>query len=144
MKEKAMSIAEVMNRRIKLMLTSMTLLGLAFAASPQVALAQQSIQTLTAIATLGNSQAGSPVTEPATHGTFKYNVKFAVPFATVPIVLATPLQGTNFGQNIADTFAIAVTEVTTAGFAVNVNRVDNPPDVGWGQDLRLAYTASAP
>ena len=130
-----------MNRRTTLILTSMTLLGVAFAASPQVALAGE---TLTAIATLGNSQAGSPVTEPGTHGTFKYNVKFAAPFATVPIVLATPLQGTNFGQNIADTFAIAVTEVTTTGFAVNVNRVDNPPDVGWGQDLRLAYTASAP
>jgi hypothetical protein len=143
MKEKAMSIAVVMNRRTTLMLTSMTLLGLAFAASPQVALAQESM-TLTAIATLGNSQAGSPVTESGTHGTFKYNVKFPAPFATVPIVLAMPLQGTNFGQNIADSFAIIVTEVTTTGFAVNVNRVDNTPDVGWGQDLRLAYTASTP
>jgi H-type lectin domain len=127
-----------MNRRTTLMLTRMTLLGLAFAASPQVALAGE---TLTAIATLGSSSAGTPVPEAGTNGTYRFTVKFAVPFPTVPIVVATPLQGTNFPQTIADTFAITVTAVTTQEFTVSVNRVDDLHG-GWGQDLRLQYTAS--
>ena len=96
-------------------------------------------EIVTAIATLGSSGAGTPVTEGGTQGTFKFTVNFAVPFATVPIVLATPLQ--NDPWNIADTFAITVTSVTTKGFTVNVNRVD-ALNQGWGQDLQLQYAAS--
>jgi hypothetical protein len=97
-------------------------------------------ETVTAVATLGSSGAGTPVPEAGTQGTFKFTVNFAVPFATVPIVLATPLQ--NFPvKNIADTFAITVTSVTTEGFTVNVNRVD-ALNQGWGQALQLQYTAS--
>jgi H-type lectin domain len=99
------------------------------------------MEIVSAIATLGKSSAGSPVTEGGTKGTFKYTVNFAVPFATVPIVLATPLQGTNFPATIADTFAITVISVTTQGFTVNVNRVD-ALNQGWDQNLRLQYTAS--
>jgi hypothetical protein len=100
------------------------------------------MEIITAIATLGDSSAGTPVTEAGTKGTFRFNVNFAVPFPTVPVVLATPLQGTNFPATIADTFAITVISVTTQGFAVNVNRVD-ALNQGWGQNLRLQYTASA-
>ena len=100
------------------------------------------MEIVTAIATLGNSSAGALVTEGGTKGTYKYSVKFAAAFPTVPIVLATPLQGTNFAPgSIADTFAITVISVTTQGFDVNVNRVD-ALNQGWGQNLRLQYTAS--
>jgi H-type lectin domain len=99
------------------------------------------MEIVSAIATLGKSSAGTPVTEGGTKGTIKYTVNFAVPFATVPIVLATPLQGTNYPPNIADTFAITVISVTTQGFTVNVNRVD-ALNQGWDQNLRLQYTAS--
>ncbi len=99
----------------------------------------------TAIATLGNSGAGTPVPEAGTKGTYRYTVKFAAPFDKVPIVLATPLQGTNYPQtNIADTFAITITSVTTRDFTVNVNRVDiiGQATQGWDQNLRLQYLTS--
>ena len=100
------------------------------------------MEIVTAIATLGKSSAGTPVTEGGTKGTYKFNVNFAAAFATVPIVLATPLQGTNYPPGtIADTFAITVISVTAQGFAVNVNRVD-ALNQGWDQNLRLQYTAS--
>jgi hypothetical protein len=104
------------------------------------------MQTNTAIATLGNSAAGTLVAEGGTKGTYRYTVTFAPAFTAVPIVLATPLQGTNYPQtNIADTFAITVTSVTAKDFTVNVNRVDiiGQATQGWDQNLRLAYTASA-
>lgn len=103
-------------------------------------------ESVTAIATLGASTAGTPVTEAGTRGTFRFDVKFATPFATAPIVLVTPLQGTNFPPTIADTFGIIVVSVTTTNFTVNVNRVDTiaSEEVGWGQNLRLQYTASTP
>ena len=100
------------------------------------------MQIVTAIATLGKSSAGTPVAEAGTKGTYKFNVTFAPAFATVPVVLATPLQGTNYAPGtIADTFAITVISVTPHGFSVNVNRVDQL-NGGWDQDLRLQYTAS--
>jgi H-type lectin domain len=99
------------------------------------------METVTAIATLGASSAGTPVAEPGTKGTFRYTVKFTVPFASAPIVVATPLQGTNFGQNIADAFAVTVTAVTTENFTVSVNRLD-ALNQGWDQNLRLQYMAS--
>jgi hypothetical protein len=95
-----------------------------------------------AIATLGPSSAGKPITEVGTKGTYQYTVRFDTAFASVPHILATPLQGTNYPQpNIADTFAITVTSVSTQGFTVNVNRVDML-NGGWDQNLRLHYTAS--
>jgi hypothetical protein len=99
------------------------------------------METVTAIATLGKSSAGAPVTEGGTKGTFRFNVNFAETFPSIPVVLATPLQGTNYPPNIADTFAITVITVSTKGFAVNVNRVD-ALNQGWDQDLRLQYMAS--
>jgi hypothetical protein len=100
------------------------------------------METVTAIATLGKSSAGTPVTESGTKGTYKFSVNFAAPFAAVPIVLATPLQGTNYPPGtIADTFAITVISVTPQGFIVNVNRVDQL-NGGWDQNLRLQYSAS--
>ena len=100
------------------------------------------MQMVSAIATLGSSSAGTLVTEAGTHGTYKYNVNFAVAFPAVPIVVATPLQGTNYpAGTIADTFAITVISVTTSGFSVNVNRVD-ALNQGWSQNLRLAYSAA--
>jgi hypothetical protein len=100
------------------------------------------MEIVTAIATLGNSSAGTAITGGGTKGTYKYSVSFAAAFATVPVVLVTPLQGTNFVPgSIADTFAITVISVTTQGFDVNVNRVD-ALNQGWGQNLRLQYTAS--
>jgi hypothetical protein len=99
------------------------------------------METISAIATLGKSSAGTPITEGGTKGTFRYNVNFAETFASVPVVVATPLQGTNYPPNIADTFAVTVITVSTKGFAVNVNRVD-ALNQGWDQDLRLQYMAS--
>ena len=99
------------------------------------------METLAAIATLGNSAAGSLVPEGGTKGTYKYTVNFTTPFPTAPVVVATPLQGTNYPGNIADTFGIAVTSVTTKGFTVNVNRLD-ALNSGWDQNLRLQYIAS--
>jgi hypothetical protein len=94
------------------------------------------------IATLGNSSAGRLVSESGTKGTYQYTVKFDKDFASVPQILATPLQGTNYPQpNIADTFAITVVTVTTKDFIVNVNRVD-ALNSGWDQNLRLVYTAT--
>jgi len=103
-------------------------------------------ESVTAIATLGSSTAGTPVPEAGTKGTYRFDVKFSTPFATAPIVLVTPLQGTNYPPTIADTFGIIVVSVTTTNFTVNVNRVDTiaSGEVGWGQDLRLQYTASTP
>jgi hypothetical protein len=100
------------------------------------------MEIVSAIATLGKSSAGTPVAEGGTKGTYKFNVNFAEPFPTVPVVLATPLQGTNYAPGtIADTFAVTVISVTTKGFTVNVNRVD-ALNQGWDQDLRLQYAAS--
>ncbi|MEA2894192.1 MAG: hypothetical protein QOI05_4985 [Bradyrhizobium sp.] len=100
------------------------------------------MEIISAIATLGNSSKGTPVAEAGTKGTIRFTVKFAAPFATVPVVLATPLQGTNFApDSIADTFAITVVSVTKQGFTVNVNRVD-ALNGGWAQDLQLQYMAS--
>jgi len=99
------------------------------------------MEIVSAIATLGKSSAGTPVAEGGTKGTYKFNVNFAEPFPTVPVVLATPLQGTNYPPNIADTYAVTVISVTTKGFTVNVNRVD-ALNQGWDQDLRLQYAAS--
>lgn len=99
------------------------------------------METIAGIATLGNSSAGSPVSEGGTKGTYKFNVNFTTPFPAVPVVLATPLQGTNYPGNIADTFGTAVTSVTTKGFTVNVNRLD-ALNSGWDQNLRLQYIAS--
>ncbi|MEA2875463.1 MAG: hypothetical protein QOF14_659 [Hyphomicrobiales bacterium] len=100
------------------------------------------MQIISAIATLGPSSAGTLVTQAGTQGTYKFNVNFAPAFPTVPVVVATPLQGTNFpAGTIADTFAITVVSVTATGFTVNVNRVD-ALNGGWAQNLRLGYTAS--
>jgi hypothetical protein len=99
------------------------------------------MESIAAVTTLGNSSAGTPIPEAGTKGTYRYTVKFTVPFASPPVVVATPLQGTNFGQNIADTFAITVTAVATDSFTVSVNRVDALNE-GWSQNLRLQYVAS--
>src|SRR5262245_43668271 len=101
------------------------------------------MSTVTTIASLGASKAGKPITEAQTKGTYAFTVQFPAPFSTPPVVLATPLQGTNYPPNIADTFAITVTVVTTTSFTVNVNRVDML-NGGWDQNLRLQYTASTP
>ena len=101
------------------------------------------MSTVTAIATLGPSKAGKPVSEPQTKGTYAFTVKFPTSFSSAPVVLATPLQGTDYPPNIADTFAITVVTVTTTSFTVNVNRVDML-NGGWDQNLRLQYTASTP
>ena len=99
------------------------------------------MEIVSAIATLGPSSAGTLVNEGGTHGTFKFNVKFGTAFPTVPVVVAAPLQGTNYPPgSIADTFAITVISVATHGFSVNVNRVDSPE--AWSQNLRLAYSAA--
>ena len=69
-------------------------------------------------------------------------VTFNSPFSSVPVVVATPLQGTNYPDpTISDTFAVTVTKVTTTGFTVNVYRVDG--GTGWGQNLRLGWFAEA-
>ena len=100
------------------------------------------MEIVSAIATLGPSSAGTLVNEAGTHGTYKFNVNFAAAFPSVPVVVATPLQGTNYPPgSIADTFALTVISVTTQGFSVNVNRID-ALNGGWGQNLRLGYTAA--
>ncbi|WP_157347054.1 H-type lectin domain-containing protein [Bradyrhizobium pachyrhizi] len=99
------------------------------------------METIAGIATLGSSAAGSLVPEGGTKGTYKYAVTFGTPFPKAPVVVATPLQGTNYTGNIADTFGIAVTAVTEKGFTVNVNRLD-ALNGGWDQNLRLQYIAS--
>jgi hypothetical protein len=97
-------------------------------------------EIVSAVATLGKSSAGTPITEAGTKGTIRFTVNFAVPFAAVPVVV-TPLQGTNYPPNIADTFAITVVTVSAKDFTVNVNRVD-ALNSGWDQNLRLQYMAS--
>jgi hypothetical protein len=98
-------------------------------------------EIVSAVATLGKSSAGTPITEAGTKGTIRFTVNFAVPFAAVPVVVVTPLQGTNYPPNIADTFAITVVTVSAKDFTVNVNRVD-ALNSGWDQNLRLQNMAT--
>jgi hypothetical protein len=70
-------------------------------------------------------------------------VTFSSPFTTVPVVVATTLQDTAYpAGSITDTFAVSITGVTTTKFTANVVRVDAGP--GWGQNLRLGYSATTP
>jgi hypothetical protein len=79
-----------------------------------------------------------------------FSISFSQSFTTQPLVLVTPLQGTNYPPGISDCFAVTVTSVSTTGFNVNVYRVDNiisltttnpPPSAGWGQNLQLSWLA---
>ncbi len=68
-------------------------------------------------------------------------VDFPAPFSAPPGVVATPLQGTNYAHlNIADTFAVTVTQVDQKGFNVNIQRVDGKGN-SWAQNLRLSWIA---
>ena len=73
----------------------------------------------------------------------KATITFMSPFTAVPVVVATTLQDAGYPTgSIDDTFAVSVTGVTTAKFSVNIIRVDAGP--GWGQNLRLGYSATTP
>ena len=78
---------------------------------------------------------------PGSHEFPTFSVSFTQEYTTTTnlIVLATPLQGSNYQPNILDCFAVTVTSVTSTGFTVNVVRVDTAE--GWYQNLQLAWMA---
>lgn len=87
----------------------------------------------------GIAQIGS-----STENLLQTSVQFPQEFSTVPVIFATPLQGTDYTESITDTFAVTVTSVTTTSFKVDVFRVDTigSSTNGWGQNLQLAWLAT--
>ena len=80
----------------------------------------------------------------STENLLQATVKFPQAFLNAPVILATPLQGTNYTQSITDTFAVTVTSVTPTSFEVDVFRVDTigTTTKGWDQNLQLAWLAT--
>lgn len=87
----------------------------------------------------GTAQIGS-----STENLLQATVDFPQAFSNVPVILATPLQGTDYTESITDTFAVTVTSVTTTSFEVNVFRVDTigSGTNGWAQNLQLSWLAA--
>jgi hypothetical protein len=75
----------------------------------------------------------------------RFTVKFEKNFQSPPVFVANTLQGTNYPQDIPDTFAVSLKSINEKEAVVQVWRVDNPnnPKVarGWAQNLRLCWIA---
>ncbi len=88
-------------------------------------MAQSSIQSGTA--TIGPNSGGPILTK---------TIQFDAPFASPPIVVATPL-----GEPVPDVLAATVVGVTNSGFTVSVYRLGSITT--WNQNLRINWVAAA-